>query len=378
MNKLFISVVAMLFAASLSFAQNANTTTQTGNDNVANSTQTGNNVVEVIQVGNSQNATSTQNGNNTGGVYQLNKGNKNVAVLSQDGSNNQGWITQGMTKDYWEDYQSVAANWNNASITQVGSSNSGSLEQYGGSNSTNGNTANLYQNGSNNTAYGYQGWAYSGYGETSTTSQLQSYNSTVNITQINDKNYAAVFQYGGNSNNASVSQNGNSNVASITQGFIYTDFNYTFTTPVYNTKNNNAYITQAGDNNHGKVMQLGSNNSFNLSQSQGSSVGYDASVSGLLNVRDAYFHQDGNNNQFNGSQTDGAKLDAVSEGISGYFGSFQKGNGNNITLIQDNGNAIMQQLGNYNTAALYQGGGNSNNAKILQNGNSNFANVIQQ
>ena len=272
----------------------------------------------------------------------------------------------------------ACAKWNTASITQVGSSNFGSLEQYGGSNNTNGNKANLSQSGNGNTAYGYQGWAYSGWGETSTTSHLQSYNSTLNISQINDNNSAMVFQYGGNGNNASIAQNGNGNVASITQGFIYTDEPYTFTNPVSNTSGNNANISQAGDNNHGKVMQLGNNNTFNLSQGQGSSVGYDASASGLLAVRDAYFHQDGNSNQFNRVQTDGAKLDAVSEGINGYYGSFQNGTGNNISLTQDNGNALMQQLGNSNTASLYQGGPSVNSATILQNGTANIANVYQK
>ena len=378
MKKLLAVAIAVMFFATFSLAQNTNTTSQTGNNNKATSTQTGNNDVEVIQVGNYQQATATQTGTNTGGVYQLNNGNNNVATFSQNGSGNDASINQGMTQGYWTNYESVGAKWNKATLTQTGNSNEGYLEQYGGSNSTNGNVSTLKQNGNGNFAYSAQGWAYSGWGETPTTSHLQSYNSKVNISQINNDNWVGVWQYGGSGNNATVSENGNNNLAEISQGFIYTDYAYTFSTPVINTQNNNAKITQTGDNNKGKVFQLGNNNSFNLSQAQGSSVGSDPSTSGLGESRNAYFQQDGSNNQFNGVQTDGAKLDAVGEGITGYYGSFQKGNGNNISLTQYNDNALMQQMGNSNNATLWQGGTAVNNATILQNGNTNNANVHQQ
>ena len=370
--------IAVLFFTTFTLAQNTNTTSQTGNNNTAKSTQTGNNEVELIQVGNYQQATATQTGTNSGGVYQLNNGNNNAATLSQNGSSNDGWINQGMTQGYWTNYESVGAKWNKATMTQTGNSNSASIEQYGGSNSSNGNMANVKQNGDGNTAYSYQGWAYSGWGETVTTSHLQSYNSNINISQINDNNKGYVWQYGGNGNNAKIAQNGNDNLAEISQGEIYSDYAYTFTHPVYNTDDNNATINQTGDNNKGKVFQLGNNNTFNLSQGQDNSVGSDPTATGIEKSRDAFFQQDGNNNQFNGVQTDGAKLDAVGEGITGYYGSFQKGNGNNISLTQYNDNALMQQLGNSNNAKLWQGGTAVNNSKILQNGNTNLANVHQQ
>jgi hypothetical protein len=393
MRKLF-ALLTVVFFAGFMMAQNTDTTSQTGYNNLAKTTQTGNNHAQVIQDGSLQNATVTQNGANTGGVYQLENGYKNKATLSQDGYGNEGYINQGMTQGYWSDYQAVGANYNNANMTQTGNSNFGSIEQYGGSNNTNGNTAHLTQNGSGNTSYEYQGWAYSGWGETWTTSHLQNYNSTINVTQINNNNTGNVWQYGGDNDHATISQDGNSNLAQVAQGFIYTDYAYTFTTPVYNTVNNNATITQTGDYNNGKVMQLGNNNSFHLSQSQGSWVGYDPSATGLEASRNAYFQQDGNNNRvagvnksgdnisFKGSadaeQINGAKLDAVSEGISGYYGSFQKGDGNTLGLRQYNDHALIQQLGNSNNAVLWQGSTAVNDATMLQNGNSNTASVLQQ
>jgi len=378
MKKLFAIIIAITFCAGFVFAQNTDSTSQTGNSNIANTTQTGHNDAYTTRVGDINKATVTQIGTNYGEIDQLNNAYKNVATLSQNGSGNEGWINQGMTAGFWSDYQTVGAKWNKATMTQTGNSNQGSLEQYGGSNSTNGNVANLTQDGNGNTAYGYQGWAYSGWGETYTTSHLQSFNSKVNISQIHNNNYAAVWQYGGNGNNASISQDGNNNSSSIVQGSIYNDAPYSFSHPVINTVNNYAKVAQTGDNNHGKVMQLGDNNSFKLSQGNGSSVGYDVTQTGLLLGRNAYFQQDGDNNKFTGEQINGAKLDAASEGITGYYGSFQKGNGNTINLRQYNDNALMQQMGNSNTATLWQGGTAVHNATILQNGNSNSVNVHQQ
>jgi hypothetical protein len=336
MKKLFAIMIAVTFCAGFVFAQNTDSTSQTGNNNIATSTQTGHNGAYTVQVGDLNKATVTQSGTNTGEVDQLDNAYQNQATLSQDGSGNDAAINQGMTAGFWSDYQTVGAKYNKATLTQAGNNNSGYIEQYGGSNSTNGNEANLTQNGNGNTAYGYQGWAYSGWGETYAQSHLQSYNSKVNISQINNNNGAYVWQYGGNNNNATISQNGNNNSSSIVQGFIYSDAPYTFTHPVYNTQNNNASIAQSGDNNHGKLMQLGDNNSFKLSQGQGSSVGYDVTQTGLLNGRDAYFQQDGSNNQFAGVYKSG---NAIS-----YWGSVdaEQVNGATLDAASDVSPAIME------------------------------------
>lgn len=396
MKKLFAILVAVIFCVGFIYAQNTETTTQTGDYNISTTTQTGNNDAETGQFGDVNEATISQDGTNgqTYGTGIIQFGDRNEATLSQDGSGNDAWINQGMQQGFWADYETVDANWNDASLTQTGNSNFGSLEQYGGSNSVNGNEAYLTQNGNGNTAYGYEGWAYSGWGETWTTSHLKSYNSIINISQINNDNFVGVWQYGGNRNDVTISQDGNDNLAQVAQGFIYTDGAYTFSHPVYNTVDNMAKITQVGDNNFGKLFQLGDNNSFKLSQGNGSSLGYDVTASGLVASRNAYFDQDGNNNQFAGvyksgnnisfwgsqdaEQINGAKLYAVEEGITGYYGSFQKGDGNIIGLRQYNDNALMQQLGNNNTAILWQQGVAVHEATILQDGNSNNADVLQQ
>lgn len=368
MKKLFALLTIMFFAGFV-MAQNTATVTETGDGNKATVTQTDNNDVEIVQVGYIQTATATQEGTNSGGIYQLNNGNNNEATLSQDGSGNEGWINQGMTEGYWTDYQTVNANWNEATMTQSGNSNFGSLEQYGGSDNTNGNEANLTQNGNGNVSYGYQGWAYSGWGETPTTSTLSSFNSTINISQIHDNNNGRVWQYGGTDNEVNISQEGNSNVASIAQGFIYNDANYDFTHPVYNTLGNYAEVNQYGDGNSGKAFQLGNDNSFKLTQNgDGNTVG-GRGLSGLEAVRNGYFAQDGDNNTFVGVQNDGATLDDA---------SFQFGHYNNIDLLQDTGdNALIQQSGDFNTANVHQLGGGQD-ASVIQNGNYNTSTVTQQ
>ena len=117
-------------------------------------------------------------------------------------------------------------------------------------------------------------------------------------------------------------------------------------------------------------------------------------VSGTESSVNQQKQQDGNNNQFAGvfksgnnisfwgavdaEQINGAELYAVEEGIAGYYGSFQKGDGNIIGLRQYNDTALMQQLGNFNTAVLWQQGVAVHDATILQDGNSNYADVLQQ
>ncbi|GAB4328238.1 MAG: hypothetical protein Kow0037_02410 [Calditrichia bacterium] len=392
MKKSFLILLSLIFLVSLSFAQNTATVTQTGDDNQATATQTGNNEAEIVQNGTWQKATLTQTTKNFGGIYQLNNGTNNEATVEQVGTDNKLWLNQGMEKDFWANKEAVEANWNTAAAFQNGSNNYGKLEQYGGTDASDGNNASLNQDGNNNLSYIYQGWAFSGWGETPTTSHLKSTRSEAHVAQYNDGNIAYAWQYGGDKNEVEITQNGNRNYASLVQGFIYTDLNYTFTTPVYNTHDNIAKLTQTGDDNKGKVMQLGDNNLFKLNQQNGSWVGYDPNASGLEASRNAYFHQDGNNNQFAGvvkngndlsysdvadaEQLDGAVLDAGSEGISGYFGSFQKGDGNKIGLRQYDDTALIQQMGNDNTIVLWQDG--SNNATVLQNGNTNSASVLQQ
>lgn len=77
-------------------------------------------------------------------------------------------------------------------------------------------------------------------------------------------------------------------------------------------------------------------------------------------------------------QNNGATLDYDSEGIAGYFGSFQRGDDNRIGIRQGNNDTgLIQQLGNNNTSLLFQGGAPSHSATMLQDGNNNMADISQ-
>lgn len=383
--KKVLSLLLFVFLSSALVAQNTVTVTQTGNSNSATATQTGSNIGEIEQIGDGNNGTITQDGTNTwanvwqygnsnagtvtqdgtndGWVDQIN-GDGNSATVVQDGSGNSGGVTQGMIEGYQSVSTDMPSNNNIGTINQLGDNNGGYATQIG-----DGNGASIDQQGNGNTAYIYNGWAYGFWGETAVTSALSNTNSSVSIEQISDDNYAAAWQYGGDNDEVVLSQNGLDNTASISQGFIYEDANYDFTTPVYNTVDNYASVSQTGDGNYGKAFQLGDGNSFTLSQTgNGNMVGYDPLASGLEAVRNAYFAQDGNDNTFEGEQDGGAVLDA---------GSFQFGDGNGIDMMQGSADvALIQQTGDLNTVTLTQGGGGQD-ATILQTGNSNNATVTQ-
>ncbi len=349
MKKLLTAVVFILISTALVAQNNTATVNQNGNDNEGNVAQTGNlNYAEVSQF----------------------DGDENISDVNQNGSSNEAYIAQGMTTNYfgspvYSPTTPMSGSRNKADVDQNGSGNFVSnIVQVGDD-----NDATVDQNGEGNNVYVYQGWAFGFWGETPITSALSSYNSTVSITQLNDDNYSAVWQYGGVNNEVIIDQEGYSNKTQIAQGFIYEDGAYDFTFPVYNTENNYASVTQMGNGNVGKLFQLGNDNQFTLTQNgNGNTVGYDAGVSGLVPVRNAYFTQDGDFNTFTGEQNDGATLDIE---------SYQFGDGNAIDLLQGEDDvALIQQNGDLNTANVYQYGVD-NDASVIQNGNSNIANVSQ-
>jgi hypothetical protein len=404
MKRLIILVIAISLVGSFAFAENTGDITQTGDHNDADAVQTGDNEALVEQIGDYQTATVDQDGINKGKVWQLN-GKRNIADMDQNGDNNKAYIMQGMTEGYMTGYYSVNANFNDATINQTGNRNWAALLQYGGSNNNNGNIGEITQNGKRNHVFADQGDAYHGNSfdhaiPNNYEHAYQSYNSELTIEQINDDNHVEYYQYGGDNNDAIIRQDGNSNFTKIHQGFLFVknapdgNPNYTFNTPVTNTKNNDVNVNQVGDNNTAGLLQLGDNNSFQLSQSgSGNKVGFyeEEEGEGPEGRRNAYFHQDGDNNQFAGvtesgifiagwdaKQHNGAVLDSESEGIEGYYGSFQQGDGNKIGLRQYNDKALIQQLGNNNTSTLWQQGAGTNEATMLQNGNNNNASLIQK
>lgn len=361
---------AMVFAATFAIAQNTADVKQLGDDNNASVTQTGTlHEATVNQTGNKDIATVEQTTTgNMAFVDQIN-GNENTATVKQTGTTNEAYLTQGMIENYnlppYHISSNVPSFKNKGTIIQNGTSNKiGEFIQVGTS-----NTGLVDQDGTNNLAYIYQGWAYGFWGETATTSALSSTNSTVNIKQLKENNDGNVWQYGGDNNKANILQDGKTNVGRIAQGFIYTDANYNFTAPVFNVNNNTATLTQQGDENTAKLFQLGNGNSFDLTQNGTGNILGGKGLSGLESIRNGYFEQDGDRNTFIGQQTNGATLDDKSR---------QTGNDNYINLSQgeDDLAKIIQQ-GDLNDVFLTQMGGGQN-ATILQTGNSNVATVSQQ
>lgn len=361
MRKLSL-VFAMTLAAGMAMAQNVSTTTQNGDKNSVSVEQLGSNTATVTQT-----AVDELVKGNDAEVLQVN-GNGNEGTITQSGNKNSAWLNQGIKAGLWTGYIGNLASTNSEGIIgQSGSDNDASMEQYGNLNSATINQAVV----TNAEAYVYQGWAYSGWGETAVTSALTVTNSSVSVIQENgDKDFAGAWQYGGDNDHITISQqDGDNNNAQVAQGFIYDDLNYNFSRPVSNVDDNYATVTQVGNNNVGKLMQLGDGNDFTLTQNgDGNQVGEALPRNGLLKTRNGYFKQDGNDNTFTGSQTNGAVLDATSA---------QNGNDNEIELTQGSGDlAKILQDGNWNEAYLTQGGG-TQTATILQDGNTNVARVTQ-
>lgn len=361
--KKVIFLFAMVLAVINAMAQNTATTTQTGDDNSVLVEQVGANTATVTQTATL--LVPAQAGNDAE-VLQVN-GNGNVSTVTQTGNTNTVWLNQGIKAGIWTGYTSNVASTNSTvTIAQSGVSNIVNMEQYG-----NLNTGSFNQSGvTNSRADVFQGWAYSGWGETFVTSALSVTNSSVSVTQLNGaSDYVGLWQYGGDNDHITITQNnGDNNRAQVTQGFIYDDLNYNFSRPVYNVDDNNATVTQNGSNNVGKLMQLGNGNAFTLTQTgTGNKVG-DA-PGGLEPARNGYFKQDGDGNVLTGEQTGGAVLDAT---------SVQTGDDNFIDMVQGAGDiAKIMQVGNLNDAFLTQMGGGQN-ATILQTGDLNVATVSQQ
>jgi hypothetical protein len=361
--KKVIFLFTMVFAATFAMSQNTATTTQTGDDNSVLVEQVGSNTATVTQTATL--LVPAQAGNDAE-VLQVN-GDGNISTVTQTGNTNTVWLNQGIKAGIWTGYNSNVASTNStATIAQSGVGNIENMEQYGISNS-----AILSQtNTTNARADVYQGWAYSGWGETAITSALSVTNSSVSVTQVNGaSDYVGLWQYGGDNDHITITQNnGDNNRAQVTQGFIYDDLNYNFSRPIYNVDDNNATVTQNGSNNVGKLMQLGNGNAFTLTQNgNGNKVG-DA-PGGLEPARNGYFKQDGDGNVLTGEQTDGAVLDAT---------SVQTGDDNFIDMEQGAGDiAKIMQVGNLNDAYLTQMGGGQD-ATILQTGDLNVATVSQQ
>lgn len=389
MKKIAI-LFAMIFVVGMAMGQtitNEAETEQIGNHNEVLVKQIGDqNDAASHQYGNENDASVLQDGDENIGLADQLRGDRNSADVLQVGNSNEGYIIQGMISGYYSDYGVTTYNMtshdNNGSIEQEGIDNYSDLLQVG-----NNNNGSLNQSGNNNKAYAYQGWAGDWWGFGGVRANLFSNNSTATIEQINNDNNGQIYQYGGNNNTGNIHQNGNFNAATISQGFIYDEFAYDFTNPVFNTQNNFASINQIGSSNTSKLFQLGNGNSFKLNQTNdGNSVGFNPSAVSLLDKRNAFFAQDGSNNRFAGVVLNANNIPVFKPGLAAeqYNGatlsheSYQKGDYNDIGLRQGQDDfALIQQDGLGNGALLWQQGADQNVATMVQKGDYNTSSVVQ-
>jgi hypothetical protein len=372
MKKLTTLLVMLLFTAGMAIGQNTANTPQSGNGNDSTIDQVGaQNQGDTEQDGNGNDASLVQlESSNDGGIQQI--GNDNNSEMSQDGISNVGFSLQGFDN-------SSNGNRNVSSLEQTGNNNEGTSYQFYGVE----NESEVIQNGNQNLASVKQGSNLAG----TNLFDVVNRNDAV-ITQNTSNSVARIRQFDGDDNVATVTQDGgNFNNGQIYQGYL---FNSQEASPSV-ANDNEGYIDQVGDQNSATVMQLGGYNLFNLVQTgTGNTVGEEGALQSGYN----WFKQRGDRNEFVGvnqgsnglslalfsaaEQNNGATLDFDSEGITGYYGSFQRGNDNSIGLRQGNNDVgQIQQLGNSNTSLLYQVGAESHSATILQDGNSNTASVSQ-
>lgn len=368
MKKLTTLIILILLSTGLVFAQNNEASVdQIGDDNVATATQTGlSHDATIEQLGDDNNSTITQTFESNNGTNRQ-FGNDNLSTTVQAGNSNQSWTVQG-----W--YNEDAAHDNISSVTQNGNDNYTVAYTFYG----NFNSVSVNQESTDNVAYVMQGW--------SNPDDYVNDNNAI-ISQFSSDNDARIFQYNGDNNTATVTQQGgNDNNGQISQGYLWAVHDLNIAEAFFSEGN----IVQNGDQNNATVMQFGDSNFFDLVQnSSGNVVGEEGSVSQGAK----WFIQDGDRNQFAGvinsgglsftnalsaEQNNGSTLDYETEGISGYYGSFQFGDDNKIGLRQGQDDwGLIQQLGNDNTALLSQSGSGGNSSTILQHGNNNSSSVIQ-
>lgn len=368
MKKLSILTLGLFFAAGSAFAQsNDATVDQAGDDNGATVTQSGlNHDATIEQVGDENMSAITQTSESNDGTSRQ-FGNDNESSTVQNGNSNQSWTVQG-----W--YSEDAANNTISSVTQNGNGNYTLAYTSLGDN----NKVSVEQEATGNMAIVMQGW-----------SNPDDYvnDNNASISQFSSDNDARIFQYNGDNNTATVTQQGgNDNNGQISQGYLWAVNGLNISAAF----SNEGHIVQNGDQNNATAMQFGDSNFFDLVQNGSGNV---LGEEGKVSQGAKWFIQDGDRNQFAGvvnsgglsfsnalsaEQNDGSTLDFDTEGLAGYYGSFQFGDDNKVGLRQGQDDwGLIQQLGNDNTALLHQSGSGGNASTILQHGNNNSSSVIQ-
>lgn len=336
MKKLSLLFV-VLFAVSFAMAQTA-TTTQTGDNNIADQSQSG---------GTSNKATVVQNsgsGANLGhSAIQQQIGDANEASISQTGSAN----TNGTISAEAKQYQRGVSN--QAFIQQVKGANSYTNQtqdgdgNYASANTGGTNKTTQYQKGNRNTAT-------LGFGliQASTVFQNQigddntagitvtgpgTRHITVRQEQLGYRNKSEIINLRGNDGLVWIDQWGDDNTAQIT----YNGSQKNKFEVLQNGHWNDLDVTFDADRNHFLgVEQLGDYNHVGLKQSNGSSV---------------LITQNGNLNEVKGLSTDSDPDIGTFEGTT--LTIDQAGNSNDV-LVNSIGTANVSQTGNFNVTTVSQ------------------------
>jgi len=299
MKKQILLGAALLFAAGIGFAQNTNTTTQTGNLQVADVVQIGSNtaVVTQNQAGIGSNTPTYMNKadvwqSGTGNLAtilqdELGGGNKgyNDAEIDQLGTNNISLqITyapgsnSGLDVEAWQEgtgndvYQYINGGYTDYFYTYQWGNNNKATQL--GTGITH-NTAKIYQNGRQNEAkqdlFGSNNGYYGGFYA----------NERILIDQIGGKNMATqTFTGIGSShgNTADIYQNGYYNTASQTGvgRDLYADFNqigsYNTATSFQTGDLHRVFVNQTGEYNQATSTQTGSNHLATITQNGNSNI----------------------------------------------------------------------------------------------------------
>ena len=396
--KIINLLFAIVFSVTIVLSQNTATTTQTGDKQIASTTQSGSlnsaeidqlqsgtaannpsfmNKATVIQTGNSNAASVDQKevgggnkGNNTAFIQQVGDNNNGVQYGNAANYNNGQSIKAVQLGDLNEVSQSIFAGYTESlTVNQTGNKNEAVQEARGGGN----NHANINQFGNQNQAKQEVIGNNNGYSF-----------ADVLIEQDGDLNIAAQkFTGNGQShkNNGGIFQNGSSNKAYQEGAGRDLDIRLWQNGELnvsnqYSTGNTNtSWLSQNGDENTSEIIQNGDDNFTKLKQNgTGGNVG-------IL--------QEGNNNTIAGIDTPDSWGNVFNLETSqlGEFNNLFINSAGTVTVMQDNtaaaamvGNEIiysqsgvgitnLSQVGDENMISLLHGG--NGNVDINQLGNSN-------
>ncbi|GAB2631205.1 hypothetical protein [Belliella aquatica] len=311
-------IFAALFATTFAMAQNTATTTQTGNGNGAETTQTGNNTSTTTQAGPNNIAETTQVGQNSASINQSNFATPgHFASISQQGD--QGSAGIGNSADIVQQQRGASA-----TIEQVGDNNRAGLTQAGPNDAGTAvaTTAGIYQKGNDNLLSTVNGNGVIGNANGSAYMQngtsFPNDKSFLQVDQLGDGNKAGVYLMGGT--DASILQDGNLNSASINSQSNATG------------ALNLASIAQTGDENTARIDQGPRGSSLFSGDDNHASIGQD----GFDNT--ASINQFGEGNRATLTQLGDLNLGTISQTGIGHIATMTQNGMSNTAVITQTGN----------------------------------------